>query len=239
LNFKNANNASYNTYFTYSKGGAIEYVNSLFERTDKNKLFLNEKVISIDADKKIVKTNKRELAYDNVISTMPFPKLLDICQTPYEKPVYSWNKVLVFNLGFDKKGDDKINNWIYFPDKELCFYRIGYYDNIFSDDRMSLYVELGFDKDVNDIDVNYYMQKVLDDLKKTGVISDQKLISWHHVIMDPAYVHVTKTSIDDVKKQKELLAQKNIFSIGRYGSWQYCSIEDNMIEAHDLVKQIQ
>jgi len=239
LNFKNSDNASYNTYFTYPKGGAIEYVHSLFTRIDINKLSLNEKVLSIDTDKKILKTNKRELVYDNIISTIPFPQLLSICKIQYDKSIYSWNKVLVFNLGFNKKGEDKINNWIYFSNKDICFYRVGYYDNIFSDNRMSLYVELGFDKDIDNIDISDYMQKVLTDLKKVGIVSDQQLISWHHVIMDPAYVHITKASISDVEKQKKILTQKNVFSIGRYGSWQYCSIEDNMLEADNLVKKIQ
>ena len=238
LNFKNSNDQSYNTYFTYPRGGAIEYVNSLFARIDKKKLSLREKVLSIDISKRKIKTNLRELTYDNVISTIPFPQLLNICQIPYVKSTYSWNKVLVFNLGFNKKGLDKVNNWVYFPDKEICFYRTGYYDNIFSDNRMSLYVELGFDKDFNNIDVDYYRQKVLEDLRRTGVVNDQQLLSWHHVIMDPAYVHITKASIEDVKKQKEMLAKKNVFSIGRYGSWQYCSIEDNIIEAYNLKKQL-
>jgi protoporphyrinogen oxidase len=239
LNFKNANNASYNTCFTYPRNGAAEYVNSLYERIDKGKLALNEKVISINTNRKIVKTDKRELTYDNVVSTVPFPQLLAICGSPYDKTFYSWNKVLVFNLGFDKKGVDTVNNWVYFPDKEICFYRIGYYDNIFSDSRMSLYVELGFDKNVKNIGVEHYRKKVLGDLKKAGVATDQQLISWHHIIMDPAYVHITKKSIDDVKKQKEILASKNIYSIGRYGSWQYCSIEDNMVEANNLVKYLE
>ena len=239
LNFKKNDNNSYNSYFTYPRDGAFEYVNSLFYRIDKSKLSLNESVLSIDIEKKIIRTNKRELAYDSIISTMPFPQLLNICQVPYNKSIYSWNKVLVFNMGFDKKGEDKINNWIYFPNKEICFYRIGYYDNIFSDKQMSLYVELGFDKNENNIDVEYHRQKVLDDLKKVGVITDQHLISLHYVIMDPAYVHVTKASINDVKKQKKILAKSNIFSIGRYGSWQYCSIEDNMLEAYNLCKQFE
>ena len=41
-----------------------------------------------------------------------------------------------------------------------------------------------------------------------------------------------------MKKQKETLSNHNIFSIGRYGSWNYSSIEDNMKEAIALTKQI-
>jgi hypothetical protein len=34
---------------------------------------------------------------------MPFPVLLNKCEKKYDKDIYSWNKVLVFNLGFDKE----------------------------------------------------------------------------------------------------------------------------------------
>lgn len=238
-NFKNTDNDSYNSHFTYPKGGAIEYVKSLATHVDSNKIYLDECVESIDINLKVVKTNKREVEYDNLISTMPFPKLLECCNLSYARNLYSWNKVLVFNLGFDKKGKDKVNNWIYFPAKDLCFYRIGYYDNIFSDKQMSLYVELGFSKDVTSIDVDYYKAKVLEDLIKTEIISDHKLIASHYILMDPAYVYITQEVIRDVKEKKEILAKANIHSIGRYGSWTYCSIEDNILEARTLANQIE
>lgn len=235
-NFKKTNNDSYNSHFTYPKGGAIEYVKSLASYIGKNNIYLNENVKSIDIAKKVIKTDKRELKYDNLISTMPFPLLMQCCGMGYDVDIYSWNKVLVFNLGFDKKGKDVLNNWIYVPSKDLCFYRIGYYDNIFATKNMSLYVELGFGKDTTTIDVEYYKERVIDDLKKVGIITGHKLIASHSVIMDPAYVHITKESIKDVKEKKEALAQNNIYSIGRYGSWTYCSIEDNILEAKALAE---
>ena len=225
-NFKKTNNNSYNSHFTYPRGGAIEYVKSLASYIGKSNICLNECVKSIDVTEKTIKTDKRELKYDNLISTMPFPLLMQCCSMEYDTDIYSWNKVLVFNLGFDKKGKDVFNNWIYVPSKDFCFYRVGYYDNIFATKNMSLYVELGFGKNTDVIDVEYYKEKVLDDLKKAGIITDHKLIASHFVIMDPAYVHITKESIRDVEEKKKVLARNNIYSIGRYGSWTYCSIED-------------
>ena len=37
---------------------------------------------------------------------------------------------------------------------------------------------------------------------------------------------------------KKRLALNNVFSIGRYGSWTYCSIEDNIIEAQELTRYL-
>ena len=56
--------------------------------------------------------------------------------------------------------------------------------------------------------------------------------------MDPAYVHLTKESIRDVQEKKKVLARNNIYSIGRYGSWTYCSIEDNILEAKALMERL-
>ena len=237
-NFKKTNNNSYNSHFTYPRGGAIEYVKSLASYIGKSNICLNECVKSIDVTEKTIKTDKRELKYDNLISTMPFPLLMQCCSMEYDTDIYSWNKVLVFNLGFDKKGKDVFNNWFFVPSKDFCFYRVGYYDNIFATKNMSLYVELGFGKNTDVIDVEYYKEKVLDDLKKAGIITDHKLIASHFVIMDPAYVHITKESIRDVEEINKVLARNNIYSIGRYGSWTYCSIEDNILEAKALLERL-
>ena len=32
--------------------------------------------------------------------------------------------------------------------------------------------------------------------------------------------------------------KKGIYSIGRYGSWTYCSIEDNIIQAKELINKL-
>lgn len=237
-NFRNAENSSYNSYFTYPREGAIQYIKSLNSCVDQEKICLSEPVISVDVKNKVVITSKRSIKFDNLISTMPFPKLLECCKLKYDKNVYSWNKVLVFNLGFDKKGSDTINNWVYFSDKDVIFYRVGYYDNIFSDRKMSLYVELGFNKDNCYLDESYYLEKVLEDLSKVGIITDHKLVSYHSIVMDPAYVHITDQSNEDVRNFKQSLSSSGIYSIGRYGSWTYCSIEDNIIEARELALRL-
>jgi protoporphyrinogen oxidase len=236
-NFKNPDNNSYNSKFTYPRGGAIEYVNSLFSRIDSSKVSLNEELISVNLVNKVAYTNKREIKFDKLISSMPFPVLLNKCEKKYDKDIYSWNKVLVFNLGFDKKGVDKLNHWVYFPEKKYSFYRIGYYDNIFNDDRLSLYVELGFDKDEN-VDKDKYLPIILNDLKKAGIITNHELLSYVSILMDPAYVHVNQSSEIDKKRIMKELEDYGVYSIGRYGDWKYCSIEDNIIEAKELSKSI-
>ena len=71
-----------------------------------------------------------------------------------------------------------------------------------------------------------------------GIVTTQKLVDYETVLMNPAYVHINKKSMEAVERYKNLLAKNDIYSIGRYGSWTYCSIEDNIIEAQSLAKRI-
>ena len=72
-------------------------------------------------------------------------------------------------------------------------------------------------------------------LAREGVITTQKLIAEHSVVMNPAYVHITRDSIAEVAQTKQRLAAAGVHAIGRYGGWTYCSIEDNIVEARALV----
>lgn len=56
--------------------------------------------------------------------------------------------------------------------------------------------------------------------------------------MNPAYVHITQQSLKEVDKIKNILNERNIFTIGRYANWKYCSIEDCMIDALNLVERL-
>ena len=67
-----------------------------------------------------------------------------------------------------------------------------------------------------------------------GIITTQKLVDYEAVLMNPAYVHINKKSVETVEEYKEILEKNDIYSIGRYGSWTYCSIEDNILEAREL-----
>jgi hypothetical protein len=52
--------------------------------------------------------------------------------------------------------------------------------------------------------------------------------------MDPAYVHITRGSISEHARLSRILRANGVYSIGRYGGWTYCSIEDNIVEARAL-----
>jgi protoporphyrinogen oxidase len=235
-NMKRPDNASYNATFTYPEGGAIEYVKALASAVRTDGVSLGEGLVAVDLARKVAKTTRREIRFERLVSSAPFDRFAALCGVAHDASAWAYNKVLVFNLGFDAKGMKDVH-WAYYPSRQTAFYRVGWYDNIFDTDRMSLYVEIGFPKDaVLDEDaVRAMRERVLDDLERERVVTGQRLVAEHSVVLDPAYVHITKRSLSEHARLAAQLKQHGVWSIGRYGGWTYCAIEDNIVEARSLV----
>lgn len=241
LNMKVADNSSYNQSFLYPKKGASVFVEKLLEDILKDHIHFNEKVSVINTADKIVKTNKDEYKYDYLISSIPMNEFASIADVELEKSVFSYNKVLVFNLGFDKPSIDSDIHWIYVPSKEINFYRAGYYNNIIGTKNLSMYIEIGYSKNdsITQDEINLQLKLTLCNLKKMGIISDHKLVEYQTIIMNPAYVHITKRGSEVIEKWKKCLLERNVYMVGRYGDWKYCSIEDCMIDSLSTIKKIK
>ena len=244
-NMKESNNNSYNNSFLYPKNGAGSFIKILHDNLDNEKIILNTEVLSIDKEKHIAKlSNGQEVKYDNIINTTPLNKFLDLFGKDYKdlKEKLSYNKVLVFNLGFNKKSKLDKEHWLYIPSKDCNYYRIGFYDNIIGTDKLSMYIEIGYSKEaiITKEEIDKQLKLTLENLKKQEIIDDSfELVDHQTIIMDPAYVHIEKETNDKINDLFNELQKYNIYSIGRYGAWTYCSMEDCMIEAKKLEERIE
>ncbi|MCP4446258.1 MAG: NAD(P)-binding protein [Myxococcales bacterium] len=235
-NMRRSDNASYNASFSYPEGGAIEFIKALLFDLPESLIAYEEALMSIDVEAKVATTTQREVRYQHLVSSAPFDKLCSMARAAHDASVFSANKVLVFNLGFDRKGADGVH-WVYFPDRALPFYRIGFYDNIMGTDRMSLYVEIGA-RSGQEFDVEVELAGVMEGLRREGYAEDHQLVSWHSVAMDPAYVHITTASMAEHARISSDFDSNGLHAVGRYGGWTYCSIEDNIIETRALAKRL-
>jgi protoporphyrinogen oxidase len=235
-NMRTPDNAGYNATFTYPAGGAIEYVKALLHDLPPEQIACGERVASIDLRARVARTGRREVGYRWLVSSAPLPALATMAGVDHDADAFTWNQVLVYNLGFDRKGRDDVH-WMYVPDPARSFYRVGWYDNILGGDRMSLYIEIGAPRGAS-LDVAATLPRVLDDLDAEGITSGHRLVSSHSVVLDPAYVHITRRSNGERDRLGRTFAAAGVFSVGRYGGWTYCSIEDNMIETRELAASL-
>ena len=243
-NMKKEKDNSYNNTFLYPKNGAGSFMNILYKSLKQEKVLLNEEIKYIDIKNKKAYTDNFEIEYNYLVNTSPLNKFLTILKDSsfleLEKKL-SYNKVLVFNLGFNKKSKYSKEHWIYIPNKNINFYRIGFYDNILNTDKLSMYIEIGYSKNdiITENEIEEQLEKTLKNLEKIGIIDNTfKLLSYSSIIMDPAYVHISSETDHEVQKLFRELEKQNIFSIGRYGAWTYCSMEDCMVSAKKLAVKI-
>ena len=243
-NMKNSSTNSYNSSFLYPKNGAGSFMDILYSTLDKDKVLLNTSVSSIDTENKRAKLSNGDVVeYEYLINTIPLNDFLELLGG-YDSLVdeMSYNKVLVFNLGFDKASPlCKKEHWLYIPDKKDNYYRVGFYNNILGDDKLSMYIEIGYPKDsvITDKEIEKQLDLTLKNLKKDGIISDDmKLVDHMSIIMDPAYVHINTKTTKKIDDLKEDLKKKNIYTIGRYGAWIYNCMEDSMVVAKELAETL-
>lgn len=243
-NMKNRCINSYNSSFLYPKNGAASFINLLYKKLDKSKVLLNSQIVKIDKTKKRAELlNGDEIEYEYLINTSPLNHFLKLVGN-YDMLIneMSYNKVLVFNLGYDRQSPlCKNEHWIYIPDKKSNYYRIGFYNNILKTEKLSMYIEIGYNKDdvIDDEEISKQLELTKKNLLKDGIISDDmKLIDYETVIMDPAYVHINTKTNERIRKIKSEFKKNNIYSIGRYGDWTYNSMEDSMIMAKDLAEKL-
>ncbi len=229
----------YNATFTYPAGGAVQYVRALLHDLPAGTVACGERATAIDLEARSVLTPRRRIRCEHVVSSAPLPALARMTGVPHDPAVFTSNQVLVFNLGFDHKGPRGVH-WMYFPDRSLVFYRVGWYDNIFDTDRMSLYVEIGapHGEALGTANIAALRERVLADLARERIVDGHRLVAHHHVVLDPAYCHITRASLAETARLRAALAARGVHSIGRYGGWTYCSIEDNLVEARALAAEL-
>lgn len=231
---------SYNQEFLYPKKGAMTFIHALLDSLKQEKILYNQEMIHLDLINKCAKTKQLEIQYEYLINSAPFTTLLKVIDdNEYRKykDILTSNKVLVLNLGFDKKSHLPNIHWMYVPDKRINYYRLGFYDNILGTDKLSMYVEIGYKHD-EEINVEEQLKLTLGNLKQMKIIDDHKLISYSNIIMNPAYVHISKVGKNIKESKKKELEAKEVFTIGRYGDWKYCSIEDSILDSMNLANKL-
>lgn len=237
----------YNSYFYYPKRGGINSLIVALEKDIKDHISYNSEIKKIDVSNRVVITkNEEKSKYDYLVSSMPLPELIksiEKCPPKIKNAAQKlkWVSVYCVNLGINRSNiSDK--HWIYFSEKNFIFHRVGFQSN-FSDfvvpkGTSSLYIEISFpgNKKINEKNI---LSSVRNDLKKAGIIKkDEEIILCQSMLMKYAYVIYDKDYFKNTALIHKYLKKNNIFSIGRYGNWDYSAMEDAILAGRKTAQEI-
>jgi len=239
-------NLGYNAFFWYPEKGGIEEIALVFANQIKN-IHLETPISEINLKRKEIRLNGRQKErFDFLISTIPLPEMPYFIQGLPKKIYFlfkrlRWNSIFNLNLGIEKRLNNS-KHWIYFPEKNFCFFRIGFPHNFSSHltppNRSSLYVEVSYSPN-KPIDKDNIVLRIKEDLKRTGILTqsdhiyleDINDIKYAYPIYD---IHYQQTR----EKISKFLAENNIIPCGRYGSWRYMSMEDVILDGKNLARRV-
>ncbi|MFC1485233.1 protoporphyrinogen/coproporphyrinogen oxidase [bacterium] len=239
----------YNASFYYPKKDGIQaLIKGFSERLNKENIALDSDVKKIDLNKKTIIVNAKEIEFDFLISSAPLKNLiLDIItdvpsHIRKEAEKLRANTVLNINLGVNKIIADK--HWIYFPEEEYIFYRVGFNNN-FSEYMApkgcsSIYTEIAFPHDIKEENYENYTNIVIKDLIKAGILKNKdEVISTCPLKLSPAYVIYDKNRDEAVSKIILWLKSQSIIPIGRYGLWEYSAMEDAIKQGKNAAREMK
>ena len=208
----------------------------------------NCRVSGIDLEKKELNiSGKGKVGFDTLISTLPLPELAKIIRPLPGKIMdmfkkLRWNSIFNLNLGVEGACQEG-RHWVYFPHKETVFFRVGFFHNFSSNivpgGKSALYAEVAYSKN-KPINKNKIVLRIINDLKACGILGKQNKVSvldindikYGYPIYDK-YYSVATAAI------KEFLSENNIIACGRYGNWQYMSMEDAILDGKRAADKIK
>ena len=241
-----AKKGGYNASFYYpSEGGAGEVAKALAALAGE--IRCGNRICSINASARSVTVNDNIVfEYGRLISTMPLPELIAMipaAPAAVRKAAASlrYTSVFALSLGIKRKGITD-RHWIYFPDKFLPFYRVGFYSNaakhLAPEGTTSLYAETAYPGGTL-IDKEALTGRIKEGLIKAGLLEPGDIIlaefpleiPYAYVVYDLEYKKNTGLIFD-------YLCSQGIISTGRYGGWAYSAMEDALIDGKNAAEDI-
>ena len=236
----------YNATFIYPKRGGIGYLSKKLAAALPRKPLYNTAVTRINLKKKeALLSDGRTVTYKRLVSTAPLRELVKYIDDAPKSARDQVKKlkhqsVCYYNVALDTPANVPGSHWIYVPETQYSFYRIGFFSNavpyMAPRGKCSMYVELSHRGELPGADT---WSRVEDDLLKAGLINRKKDILFHqernvpyaYVIFDHHYQQV-------VPKLLSWLRRNDIHSIGRYGRWTYNSMETALIDGRQVADDI-
>jgi protoporphyrinogen oxidase len=233
----------YNARFVYPREGGIGALSTGFAAALPSRPRYNSSVTAINLRDKMVSTaESAPVRYKHLLNTMPLLSFLHLVgdELPAEIQTAASGlratTVYYFDLGVQGTGASASDyHWIYFPEPEFIFYRVGSYSAVHRAAAppgcRSYYIEMsgGITELLEHLDE--LRSRVLADLTRAEVLAeDDKVLFMEFCVIPYAYVIFDELYETSRRTVLDWLATKDVLTCGRWGGWNYGGMEDAMLE---------
>ena len=236
----------YNPRFIYPKTGGIECLPQALAKPVRRK-HLNETLESIDPKKKVVRmASGREETYDSLVTTLPLPETYRLLKDVPDALQYAASQlraigVYNINIGIDRPNASD-QHWIYYPEGQFVFSRVGFPMNfskaVAPAGTSSMYVEITYQPGQRPR-AEEACERSLEDLERCGILrSGDRILTRLDLDIKTAYIIFDENRQKHLQKLISYLESRDIHTAGRYGQWDYYSMEDSIKSGKAIAEKI-
>jgi protoporphyrinogen oxidase len=231
----------YNASFLYPRQGGIESLaKAMLAQLKDGEVRVDTEPVSIDwRAKRVALSDGRTMVYSHLISTIALPALIDRLSKgaagvpeAVKAAAQKLRATTVTHVSVGAKGPNRQPwHWIYLPEAELKSYRIGSPSAVHAPlappNTCSFYVEYSHHGELTKAACERF---AIEDLLRSEMIHRKEDVLFARASEIPhAYVLYDHDYGPAKAKLIEFLDQVGIHTAGRYGQWEYSSMEDAMI----------
>jgi protoporphyrinogen oxidase len=238
----------YNPTFFYPKtGGADQLPNAFLAHLQPERVHYRKKAVEIDVEGRTIRfADGSTYHYETLIATMPLKYLAAMirnvpAQVARAAEQLRYISVYDVNIGVNRPNiSDK--HWLYFPEPEFIFYRVGFPSNFSASvapaGYSSMYVEVSVFPE-EEIDEQILVDRISEGLQHCGVLkAADEIVVCDVVRIECAYVLYDLNRAQALQTILPYLQQQHIYAIGRYGSWVYSAMEDAILAGKQIAETI-
>ncbi len=239
---ENTDQFGYNVEFYYPIHKGIQDLADIFAQQLTN-IKLNTTALKFNTRLKTVElSDGSTVKYNKMVSTVPLQTIVmnsdrDDLKALAQELVYT----SVYTVNLVIKGTLPDTHWMYFPDKELSFYRISFPKNYFKKStpgqEQIIAVEVGSRN--HGLSIEDIEKKVVAEIKQMPIFQIDELLFVHSIKIPVAYCIYEPKRPAIVEKIKSELEASGIYQTGRYGKWEYAGMQDAIMDGKVLSDKLK
>jgi protoporphyrinogen oxidase len=234
----------YNATFRYPATGGIsllpkgvaDHLSSLELEREVSRVHLGERWVEL--------ADGERIEWRKLLSTISLPALIDSVVDPLPEKIASargalrWVRVLNLALGVEGPAPTD-QHWLYFPDPELSFYRVGFPSNhgdLAPAGCHTVSVEVSLDPGGGDVES--IAAGAQGALVGAGLLEEEAVRVRRVTVLDPAYVVFDHPRREAVATLRHYLRDHGVMLSGRWAEWKYSAMEDAILDGMTAARRL-
>jgi protoporphyrinogen oxidase len=232
----------YNGDFLYPLSGRLGDVADELAEPIRKRIHCGETVVALDLDVHEAYTSEwRTIGYERLVGTAPLPVLLEAAGV-LDGHAGLFDATSVANVRIALRGKMRTPlHWLYVPDSNVPFHRISFPRNISAftcpAECASLSVEYTLPRRGSRTSAQDVADAALGYVADLGLIDVEGVYAVSETVISPAYVVQRAPTREEFSEIAQLLVDRDVHLAGRFGTWDYLSIEQAFASGMHAVEE--